>query len=169
MATLDQLEAQRAGSEETWELTVPGRVHVQVLNHLGRPKNITVVGRGRKLRISTLDRELAEERIVNRANNPFQNGMLVRIDKDAPEPESPEAIGDDDLKQLFDSSDSEFEAVLADLGELNLRRLLTLAENSDKATVSQQSILKTQLDTRFPIGGTVPSYEEAMHNPIGGN
>lgn len=167
MATLDEIEARKAASQEMWELTVPGRVFVEVTNHLGRPKTLTVVGRGSRLRISTFDRELAEERIRSDANNPFRNGMLVRTDSGASEPESPEAIGDGDLKALFGYSDDEFKALLGDMGEVNVRRLKDLAADPEVgATVSQQAIISDTLAERFPIGGTVPSYDELMRNPI---
>ena len=160
--SLDELEREKASQHEIWELTIPGRVHVQVTNHLGRPRDLSAKGRGARLRLTTLDRELAEERIRNDGNNPFRNGMMVRVDRPA---DSADALTDEDLRGAFkDCGDEEFRALLEDMTEVNLRRMKALTREAG-ATVSQNALLDEVIAERFPLGGTVPSWEEIMRNP----
>jgi hypothetical protein len=157
--------AERAG-EEIWELMVPGRVHVEVTNHRGRPQNLTVIGRNSRLRISTTDREIAQERIRTPENDPFRNGMLRRVDSKASDAErDANELSDDDLTHVFNLSGVEFEEMVMSFSETNVRRMRAMAEDVD-ASASQISFLKTYINEKWPIGGTVPSYEEMQRAPI---
>lgn len=149
--------------EEIWELNVPGRVHVEVTNHLGHPTNRTVAGKGSRLRISTMDRELAEEQIRNAEHNPFRNGMLMPVggsaDRDAAQ------LSDEDLASLFtDAKDKEFDEILSGLSEVNVRRMAAMAQPVD-ASLSQSAMIKEQIENRWPIGGTTPTWEEMQQKP----
>lgn len=156
--------AQRAG-EEIWEMTVPGRVHVEITNHRGRPQDLTVRGVGQRLRLSTTDREIAQERIREAEHDPFRNGTLRRIDtgERLDEP-SKDELSDDDLTEIFNLTGDEFEAIVGELSELNIRRMNGMAESVD-ATASQIAYLKKTIEERFPIGGSTPTYEEMMRAP----
>lgn len=157
--------AERAG-EEIWELMVPGRVHVEVTNHRGRPQNLTVIGRNSRLRISTTDREIAQERIRTPENDPFRNGMLRRIDSQANDAErDANELSDEDLTHVFNLSGAEFEEMVRSFSQTNVRRMKAMAEDVD-ATASQIAFLKSYIDEKWPIGGTVPSYEEMQRAPM---
>lgn len=157
--------AERAG-EEIWELMVPGRVHVEVTNHRGRPQNLTVIGRNSRLRISTIDREIAQERIRTPENDPFRNGMLRRIDSQANDAErDANELSDEDLTHVFNLSGNEFEDMVRSFSQTNVRRMKAMAEDVD-ATASQIAFLKSYIEEQWPIGGTVPSYEEMQRAPI---
>ena len=149
--------------EEVWELTVPGRVHVEVTNHLGRPADATAVGKGSRLRLSTLDRQLAEERVRDQALNPFRNGTLVQV-VGAKDGDSANALSDADMLEIFALSPAEFESVIADLTELNIRRLKAMTILAD-ATASQIAAIDDLLQERYPIGGSMPTYDEMMADP----
>lgn len=156
--------AQREG-EEIWEMTVPGRVHVEITNHRGRPQDLTVRGVGQRLRLSTTDREIAQERIRDTEHDPFANGMLRRIDSgERLEQKSKDELSDEDLQEVFSITGDEFEAIVSNLSELNIRRMKGMAEAVD-ATSSQTAFLNKIIEERFPIGGTTPTYEEMMRSP----
>jgi len=146
--------------EEIWECTIPGRVSMDVSNDRGGTKHISVVGNGKRLRITTIDRERAEEVIREGQNNPFRNGMLVRIDANKGEHvPSTDELSDDDLKVMFDLDNETFEAMVPELSEVNVRRLKALAKAVD-ARQAQVEFLTTYLEENYAIGGTVPSWEE---------
>ena len=146
--------------EEIWECTIPGRVSMDVSNERGGTKHISVIGNGKRLRINTIDRERAEEVIRDGQNNPFRNGMLVRIDANNGEHvPSADELTDDDLKVMFELDNDTFEAMVPELSEVNIRRLSVLAKAVD-ARQAQVEFLKTYAEEHFAIGGTVPSWEE---------
>lgn len=156
--------AQREG-EEIWEMTVPGRVHVEITNHRGRPQDLTVRGVGQRLRISTTDREIAQERIRGEEHDPFRNGTLRRIDTgERLEEKSKDELSDEDLTEVFTLTGDEFETIVDELSELNVRRMNAMADTVD-ATSSQSAYLKKIIEDRYPVGGTTPTYEEMMRSP----
>lgn len=141
---------------EIWESTIPGRVSVAITNSRGRPQQQSVIGRGSRIRISAEDRELAEEGIRHAQNNPFRNGMLYHVNG---EETSADALSDADLKTVFEVSGPEFEATVAELGEVNIRRLRDLTGPVD-ASRSQVEFLEKLIEERFPVGGDTPTYRE---------
>lgn len=157
--------AERAG-EEIWELMVPGRVHVEVTNHRGQPATISVVGKKSRLRISPTDREICQERIRDVENDPFENGSLRRIDSKVLEAErAANELSDDDLREVFNLTGPEFEDMVRSFSQVNVRRMAAMTEDVD-ASNSQIVFLKDYIQETWPIGGTVPSYEEMQRTPM---
>jgi len=144
---------------EIWESTIPGRVSLTIENSQGRPQTISIVGKGSRLRISQDDRELAEEAVRMVDNNPFRNGMLVRVDKSGNHLPSPEELSDDDLKAIFDLEQADFRATVDQLGQVNVRRLKAMVVEVD-ASKSEIEYLDEVIQTRWPIGGSMPTYDE---------
>lgn len=145
-------------TREIWESTIPGRVSMVVENSAGRQQTISVIGKGNRLRLSKLDRELAEEGIRRPDNNPFRNGMLVRVDGKEHDP-SMDELSDDDLKAIFDLDQNDFQATVYELGQVNVRRLKAMVAEVD-ASKSEIDYLDQLIATRWPIGGSMPSYDE---------
>lgn len=159
------IEKRLSEQTEIWELTLPGRVHVNVLNHLGREKDLTARGKGGRIRLSTLDRELAEEQIRVPQINPFRNGMLVQVGGPKLEGDiRKEAVPDEDLIEFFSMKDEAgFMELIQEVGEVNLRRLQMMAEDPavDVSVVQKRAIDELIVD-RYPIGGDTPTYREMM-------
>lgn len=147
-------------NEEVWELTVPGRVHVEVTNHLGHPANRTASGKGSRIRIGTYDRQLAEEKIRVGEHNPFRNGMLVQI-SGVREGDESNSLDDTQMLELFNLSPEEFGKTIVDLSELNIRRLKAMTGPAD-ASASQIRMVDELIEKRWPIGKSTPTYDEMM-------
>ena len=145
-------------TREIWESTIPGRVSLTVENAQGRQQTVSVVGKGKRLRITQLDRELAEEVIRNHEHNPFRNGMLVRVDGKGHDPSADE-LSDDDLKAIFELDQSDFQATVDQLGQVNVRRLKAMVTEVD-ASKSEIEYLDEIIQQKWPIGGSMPSYDE---------
>lgn len=149
--------------EEVWETTIPGRIWLEATNDRGKPVPLSVGGRpGARLRISTEDRIIAQERIIDREFDPFVNGMLTRIDADQQQDEktkSADALSTEDLLKIFSYSSRRFQTAVDQLGQVSVRRMLEMAETVD-ATASQTSYLKKAIDERWPIGGDTATYRE---------
>lgn len=149
--------------QEVWELTVPGRVHVAVTNHLGRPADVTAAGKGARIRLSCLDRQLAEEQVRTADLNPFRNGMLVQV-AGARDGDESNALNDEQMLELFSLKPPQFEKVLEELSELNVRRLKVMTVPAD-ATASQIRMIDAIIERKWPIGGATPTYVEMMAAP----
>jgi hypothetical protein len=154
--------------EEVWEITVPGTVWVEVTNDRGKSVPLRVGGRpGARLRISAEDRELTQERIVDRELDPFVNGMLVRVDADQQQVEktrSDDALTTEDLLKIFATQGKKFQTTVDGLGEVTVRRMWEMAEDVD-ATASQINYLKDSIERRWPIGGDTKVYREMQADP----
>lgn len=154
--------------EEIWELTVPGAVWVEVTNDRGKAVPLCVGGRpGARLRISTEDRIITQEQIVERELDPFVNGMLCRIDADQQDDEktaSVDALTTEDLMKVFSKSGRAFQAAVDKLNQTSVRRMNEMAEDVD-ATASQITYLKDSIATRWPIGGDTKVYREIKGLP----
>lgn len=150
--------------EEIWETTTDGLVWVPIVDSRGREKNVKVGGKqGSRLRISTEDRELAEERFIEVERSPFRNGLLSRIDsrKESAEPvEGDQGLTTEQLMAGFAKNGNAFQAFVNGLNELNQRRMLEMAGAVD-ASVAQQSFLQETVAKYRPMGeGAQPSYVE---------
>lgn len=146
--------------KEIWELTVPGRVSVEVLNSQNRPQTLTALGKGQRLRVTTAERALIEEAVRDEQNNPFRNGMLVRVGRKDQSDASDDELGDDDLAGLFGLKGKDFEDAVGALSEVNVRRLKVLTVEKDAAR-SQVEHIDAHIEATWPIGADTPSNAEA--------
>lgn len=152
----------RAG-EEVWETTTEGTVWVVATSPNGRDRNISVGGRaGERLRISTMDREIAQDTASSEISDPFRNGLLRRVDADAgadPATASEQVFTTEELLVGFAKSAGAFRAFVDPLNELNARRMLEMVEVAD-ASVSQRTYLQGVVAEKFRIHGSTPTYDE---------
>lgn len=154
--------------KEIWESQIPGRTSFTVEDERGKKRTESAYGKGQRLRITTQERLLVEERIRSEDLNPFRNGTLVHINRrsaeDGGEPAAEQEMTDDDLSALFALEDAEFEEVVPTLTELNARRLNDLSKvEGSPARRGQGEWLEEYLKTAYPIGGDTPTYRE-LHN-----
>lgn len=154
--------------KEIWESQIPGRTSFTVEDERGRKRTESAYGKGQRLRITTKERELVEERIRTEDLNPFRNGALVHINRrsaeEGGEPAPDQEMTDEDLSALFDLDDADFEGAVPGLTELNARRLNGLSkEDGSSARRGQGEWLEEYLKTAYPIGGDTPTYRE-LHN-----
>lgn len=157
---------------ETWELNIDGRVSMAVSGARGQEKNLTAKGKGQRIRLTTEDRELAEEVIRDSQNNPFINGMLSQISGPVRERregdfEEKQQMDDEELAGCFALDDADFIATLDAFSEPNVRRLRTLFKDRG-GKVSQQEILNEYIETKWPASsGDTPTYREMDGAPVG--
>lgn len=147
--------------EEIWDSTVASQVWVETTDEKGRARSVVVRGGGR-LRITSIDREINQDFIVNPENDPFTNGMLIRVDAPQdtdPRTASDQALDTKGLMDIFAKTGKIFERRVNALNEVNVRRMWDMRESVD-ATASQTAYLRSILDEKWPIGSDTPSYRE---------
>lgn len=146
---------------EIWELTIPGRVSVNIHLPGGIVRNISRKGEGQRLRLSTYDRKIAQETVRSPDHDAFQNGMLVRVDlAGAQAPKSPNELDDQALAEVFALDDDDFAATVDTLSQVNVRRLKAMCRKA-KATTVQAETIDDIITAKWSIGGDTPSNKEA--------
>lgn len=149
--------------EEIWETTTPGRVWVITTDDRGREKAVSVGGAvGQRLRVKSLDREVAQDAILEDSSDPFTNGLLRRIDADQNADEqtrSDQALSTEQLMDLYGKTGMAFQSAVRKLNELNVRRLREMADTLD-AKASQISFMDEYIQATFKGGGDTPTYRE---------
>jgi hypothetical protein len=145
---------------EVWEMAVAGTVYLQKTVHtrhgvaMSEDLKIGPNRVGHKVKILASDREMNQEKMTDAINDPFRNGMLVRVDRPQNEVEatsSPDAVSTDDLLMIFDKKADSFEKAVKGLGEIPVRRLRSMAEAID-ATHSQVAFLDEYIETTYGLG-----------------
>lgn len=155
--------------EEIWQVNIQGTVYLGVTGHnqFGQPmimdKQLGPQKLGLQFRITTFDRVMNQQKVVDGHNDPFLNGMLVRCDKSQQADEdtaSDQAVSGTDLGLMFDKSGVVFQQAVQPLNEVNLRRLLDLGEALD-ASRSQLDYLDELVRERYGKGS--PQDLEVAH------
>lgn len=151
--------------EEIWETVTEGRVWVVTTDHRGHERRTSVGGKaGARLRITTVDREINQDRIMEDTSDPFRNGMLRRVDADQNTDErtaSDQALTTEQLVTVFAKSGMAFQSAVKKLNERNVRRLREMCEAVDAST-SQVAFLDKHISENFRQHGSMPSYDEMM-------
>lgn len=154
--------------EEIWETTTPGTVWVTVTDNRGKERQVKVGGKiGSRLRITSDDREVAEDRLMEVSASPFRNGMLVRIDagagdmKEEEDADYSQQLSTEELMAGFAKSGNAFHSFVGKLNEVNTRRMLELAPAID-ASASQLNHLEEVVREKYrpATEGPQPSYVE---------
>lgn len=150
------------GEKEIWESTIEGRNSFSVLNSLGRPQTISIVGKESRLRITADERIIIEEQIRKVQHNPFKNGMLIQVGGPiSPDAErSADELDDETLGGLFELKGADFEDAVRSLSEVNVRRLKTMVQDKD-ASKSQLEFLDDHIAASWPLGSDTASNAEA--------
>lgn len=147
--------------EEVWSIQVPGAVHLMVTknNRHGQAVDARMaIGpnrQGTHFRIKADDRRENQAMCLNPGQDPFRNGMLVRVDGNQqadPETASTDALTTEQLLELFDLDPKDFEARAAAMGEVTLRRMAEVGEAMD-VSHKQITYLRELISTRFARGG----------------
>jgi hypothetical protein len=146
---------------EEWEVLVPSMIRLDVLttNRFGQAmRDRLVLGPdrvGMKFRISTADRVDNQSQVVNEDQDPFRNGMLRRVDGDQqadPLTASTDVLTGEDMVDLIDLPDPEFQERVKSLGEVPVRRLLELAPNAG-ASHAKVVFLENYIKDAYIVGG----------------
>lgn len=150
--------AQTRKQQEIWESTTGGQAWINVRD----PRNPdgwtqkSVGGRGTKrITLTVEEREFNQELVAyeNEHLDPFTNGMLVRISP-SDTVRGKNELTDDDLAGVLRIEDDErfTSEVNAIDSEINMRRLLTLAEKHTSKMRYEE--IQAVVDQRYAVGKT---------------
>lgn len=141
---------------EVW--TNPGRGRVVVLKHdpMGRLRG-EMVGPGRKVHLTALERQINQERAYSTEQDVFANGTLqpVRLlegdESEALLASNPEWLGQSDMEGLISGHFKTLEKRVSEISNpATLQRLLEVAREKD-ASVKQVELIDARLSQVMPL------------------
>ena len=145
---------------ETWRMTTRGTVWLERTGHnrFGQPTGeqfrVGPKQQGVDFQISRHDREDNQRRIRDKARDPFRNGTFVRVDgdqQDDPVTASPDALSLEQLLDILDLTQDDFEARVPEMGEVPIRRLHELALQMN-AAYGKVTFLETYIKDKWASG-----------------
>jgi hypothetical protein len=165
---------------ETWQNVAAGVNFIVQENRRGDEVPVSISG-DRSFRLTTFDRMLTEDRIVDPRDNPFLNGSFrpVIVPATVSINTNPNAMSEDDIKRLFKASNvawDEYMKVVTSPG--TLKRMMDLAEQSDlsmrryreleglyskftsagkRMVSSNDPAVQAKIDSIAPIPGAAPA------------
>lgn len=158
---------------ETWEHISPQQWGVTRLDSRGDEKAEIIRGR-RSFKITTEERIITQDRIKDDADDPFLNGSFrpIVVPDSITIETNPNALSDDEITEIFASSDLAFSENLRTIDSVaTYRRMLELAEDSDDMTVKRFRALEARLEQ---VRGTVridtndPRLRRFLQGGVGG-
>lgn len=155
---------------ETWEAN--GRVVIRKSDARGNLAPF-MVNRGKKFTITSMERELYQDRAASEETDPFKNGLLVPVrliegsDAQRLYADNPNTMAEEDIRKLFKSHWKVFEKKVAEISSpYILNRMLAMAEENDAGvTVRQASLVENRLDEVAPKSYTERTSEPIVRNP----
>lgn len=143
---------------ETWEHTVAGETYITRLDHLGNVQPQRLVGRGKLVNVTPVERRVHENSCAHASANPYRNGRMVPVKLVDSEPDAvelkanPDAMTETAMKALFNSQAATFNKKIAAITNiLTLQRLLEVAGEVD-AKSSQIKVIESRIEEIKPGG-----------------
>lgn len=154
MSTLVDEEWQSV--RETWENVSGSQVYLKTYNFRGEDKTLHIRP-GQRGSLTAGERQINQDAIPNNLNDPFTNGMLIRVDagvkliSDGEEEAavlSPNAIDDDELRKMFSwKGTKKFKERLEEMTSIYpVKRLARLAEDEEVgASLAQVRLIEERI------------------------
>ena len=121
------------GFIETWENVSPVTNYIIRENRRGDEQYHEVKG-PQKFKLSTYDRMLTEDKILDDRNNPFKNGSFrpIVVPEDVSIESNPNAMSNEDITRLFKSSDVAWDEYMDVIDSpATLKRMIDMADNGE--------------------------------------
>lgn len=122
---------------EEWENVSPMVNYIIRLDVRGEPQQEAVEG-PRKFKITTEERILTEDKILERKHNPFRNGCFrpITVPDEISIESNPNALSNEEILKIFRSSDLAWEGWMDTLDSpATLQRMVDLAEEAEEISL----------------------------------
>lgn len=146
---------------ETWENVGEGTNYIITENRRGDEVQVGIAG-PRTFRLSTYERMLTEDKVVDPRHNPFKNGTFrpVTVPETVTIESNPNALSSEDILRLFTSSDVAWaEYLLVIDAPATLKRMMDMAENSD-ITMRRYRQLEEAYAKHSSVGSRITSSKD---------
>lgn len=139
------------GFIETWENVSHQVNYIVRENRRGDEEYIEVSG-PKKFKLSTYDRMLTEDKIVNPRLNPFKNGSFrpIMVPEDISIESNPNALSAEDIRNLFGASEMAWDEYMQVIDSpATLQRMVDMADRGDAELSHRRYLQLTQMLDRF--------------------
>lgn len=155
---------------ETWENVSPMTNFVIKLDMRGDEKHEQISER-RNFRLTTQERMLTQEKILDPRHDPFRNGCFrpVITPEDITIETNPNSLSDDDIIRIFGASQVAWEEWLANVdSDATLRRMVELADNDEN--IAHKRVMQLNARLREVTGGPkhATQKDEETYKSLGG-
>lgn len=141
---------------ETWENVGQGTHYIIRENRRGDEAPEGVTGR-RKFKLTTYERILTEDKILDPRMNPFRNGSFrpVIVPEDISLETNPNALSDEDIERLFVASKNAWDAYMEILDSpATIQRMIDLADQGDRDLPLSRYRQLEEMHARYTAVGT---------------
>lgn len=124
---------------EQWESVSPQTNWIVKIDRRGDEVHEAVRGH-RTFRVTSYERILNQDRVVDPANDPFRNGCFrpLLVPESVNIETNPNALADDDIERIFKSSDVAWEEYMKVIdAAATLDRMISMAEKSEYLSVKR--------------------------------
>ena len=124
---------------ETWENIATYQNVIIRLDHRGEEKHEVITGR-RVFMITTEERVITQDKVVDSKNDPFKNGSFrpISTPEDVSIETNPNALSDEEIFDIFASSDLAWEEWMKVIDSpATLNRMIDLADDAPGVTVKR--------------------------------
>lgn len=154
---------------ETWESVSPTTNYFVRLDHRGEEKYEGVQGT-RKFKLTTYERVITQDKIVDPKLDPFKNGAFrpLLVPEEVSVETNPNALSDEDIDRIFQASEfawGEYMKVVD--SPATLRRMVERAENAE-ISLQRYRELEKRLDTVEAKPGRVVQKDQDLYDNLGG-
>lgn len=132
---------------ETWENIATRQNAIIRLDARGEDRQEVITGR-RSFLITTEERIITENKVLNDADNPFKNGDFrpVIVPDSVTIESNPNALSDEEILQMFSVGDAAWPQLLGTIDSVaTLRRMLDMAEGYDSLTMKRYRDMESRL------------------------
>lgn len=147
MARMGSITDQDIAFTETWENIATRQNVVLKLDPRGDIKPEVITGR-RNFFITTEERMLTEEKVVDPKNDPFKNGDFrpVVVPDSVNVETNPNALSDEEISQMFHVGEAAWAGILETIDSIaTLRRMLDLADESEDLSLKRYRSVEARL------------------------
>lgn len=156
---------------ETWENLSPMTNFIIKLDMRGDEKHEEVSGK-RQFSLTTQDRLITQQRVLDPKNDPFRNGCFrpVITPDDITIETNPNSLSDEDILRIFKASAVAWDEWLENVdAEPTLRRMVELADlNQDDIPLRRYKQLQTRLETVAGGKRNARQKDEETYASLGG-
>lgn len=132
---------------ETWENIAPYQSAVITLDRRGDERPVVITGR-RTFMLTTQDRIITEDRILDPKNDPFLNGAFrpVVVPDSIDVKSNPNALSDEEIVKIFSASELAWSEWLSNIDSVaTLRRMLDLADEAESLSLKRYRQIEARL------------------------
>ena len=141
------ITAQDQDFVETWENIATRQNAIIRLDARGEERQEVITGR-RSFMLTTEERLITENKILDAKNNPFKNGDFrpVIVPDSVSIETNPNALSDEEILQMFRVSEAAWPQLLDTIDSIaTLRRMLDMAEEQDDLTMRRYRDMEERL------------------------